>query len=150
MGWARTNQKRGSSLNAPTHIKTLKSTQCFVAGRSSIFKIHFTDSDGGKPLRWSVPAAPPPEVERSWRPPRSPPRHAGAKSPTRGKSLVFISDFQEFLMKCCEVVVCPLCHESSTWGLFSYAAGQMCGPRPLRWNASAVLPKNKEINKVSS
>lgn len=38
--------------------------------------------------------------------------HAGVKSPTRGKSLVFISNFQEFLMKCCEVVICPLCQAS--------------------------------------
>lgn len=38
--------------------------------------------------------------------------HSGVKSPTRGKSLVFISNFQEFLMKCCEVVICPLCQAS--------------------------------------
>lgn len=115
------------ALNAPTHIKTLTSTECFVAGRSSIFNLKSSILTEGN-LWGHVFLQPPPR--RSWRPPRSPPRHAGAKSPTRGKSLVFISDFQEFLMKCCEVVICPLCHESSIWGLFSYAAAKCVAPGP--------------------
>lgn len=63
--------------------------------------------------------------------------HAGVKSPTRGKSLVFISNFQEFLMKCCEVVICPLCQASSIWGFFSYVLDQMwAGPahRQRTWD----------------
>lgn len=34
------------------------------------------------------------------------------KSPTAGKSLVFISNFQQLLIKCCEVVICSLCRRS--------------------------------------
>lgn len=33
-------------------------------------------------------------------------------------------------MKCCEVVICSLCHASSSSGLFSYVPGQMWGRRP--------------------
>lgn len=67
--------------------------------------------------------------------------HAGVKSPTRGKSLVFISNFQEFLMKCCEVVICPLCQASSIWGLFSYVLDQMwAGPahRQRTWDRRSL------------
>ena len=54
------------------------------------------------------------------------PVHTGVKSLTRGRPLTFISNFQKFLMKCCQFVICPLCQTRSSRGLFSYGGGQMC------------------------
>ena len=54
--------------------------------------------------------------------------HAGVKSPTPGESLVFISNFHKFLMKCCEVVVRPFARQARCEGLFSSVAGTNVAP----------------------
>ena len=59
--------------------------------------------------------------------------HAGVKSPTPGESLVFISNFHKFLMKCCEVVVRPFARQARCEGLFSSVAGQMWPHSTTGW-----------------
>lgn len=80
--------------------------------------------------------APPHPPDHPAAPPTRPSKglvHSGVKSLTRGKSLVFISNFQEFLMKCCEVVICPFARQARGGVCFLTSQGQMWARSTPGW-----------------
>lgn len=67
--------------------------------------------------------------------------HSSVKSPTRGKSLVFISNFQEFLMKCCEIVICPFARQAKFVVCFLMREAKCVLTQPRVWVRSLSLGK---------